>query len=348
MIPIDIRPESRILIVAPHPDDECIGAGGVLVKYAAQCDVVLLTNGCACNPERPKEENAAIRHEEFTHEMVFAGVHRYWEIGIEDGTLAEHADCLLDFDLAPYDIIFTANHLDNHADHRAAFECLRRALAKQACHPTVYEYEIATPFAAVSEYLDLTDTMEQKLALIRFHQSQLESLDYVKLARSLASYRAVKAAGETYVEAYARASIEENQNNAELQRITSQFQRTKQVSEVMYRWLCLLASGRTIEKILLEKDYHIVALYGYTPLARILMKTLKNSGVKIAYLIDRKAASLHVPDTTVLHPEDYLTNVDVVVITVLHDVQEISKLLMQKGLRSESADQLLQEADCNT
>lgn len=340
MIPIDIRPESRILIVAPHPDDECIGAGGVLVKYAAQCDVVLLTNGCACNPKRPKEENADIRHEEFVREMAAAGVHRFWELGVDDGTLAEHADCLLEFDLASYDIIFTANHLDNHADHRAAFTCLRQALAKQDCHPAVYEYEIATPFASVSEYLDLTDAMERKLALIRFHQSQLESLDYVKLAQSLASYRAVKAAGCTYVEAYARASLEETQADAELRRITSQMQRTKQMYEVMYHWLCLLASGGTMEKILLEKDYHIVALYGYTPLARILMKTLQNSRVKIAYLIDRKAASLHVPDMTVLHTEDHLASVDVVVITVLHDAQEISKMLMQKGLKSKTMDQI--------
>ena len=37
--------KDRILIVAPHPDDEAIGCGGILALYGDQCDVLILTDG---------------------------------------------------------------------------------------------------------------------------------------------------------------------------------------------------------------------------------------------------------------------------------------------------------------
>ena len=342
MIPIDIRPESRILIVAPHPDDECIGAGGVLVKYAAQCDVVLLTNGCACNPERSKEENIATRRGEFASEMAVAGVHRHWSLGIDDGTLAEHADCLLDFDLAPYDVIFTANHLDNHADHRAAFECLRHALQVQALSPAVYEYEIATPLASVSDYLDATDVMERKLDLIRFHQSQLASLDYVKLARSLASYRAVKTSACSYVEAYARAEMTEGSGSAELRRITSQMQRYQQMYQVAQQWLDLVARHQTIEEVLRKRKCRRIAVYGYTPFARGLISMLRGSHVKVAYVIDRKGQALEAAaGMPVAAPSQAAQPVDLVIVTALQGDAASKEMLAEKHLRAESLRDVL-------
>ena len=42
---INICSDEKILIVAPHPDDECIGAGGILCTYTNQCEVIVLTDG---------------------------------------------------------------------------------------------------------------------------------------------------------------------------------------------------------------------------------------------------------------------------------------------------------------
>ena len=46
---INIKSNDKILIVAPHPDDECIGTGGILCKYHKQCTVIVLTDGALGN-----------------------------------------------------------------------------------------------------------------------------------------------------------------------------------------------------------------------------------------------------------------------------------------------------------
>ena len=44
-LPIVIDSEDKIAIIAPHPDDECIGVGGILSLYPELCDVFVLTDG---------------------------------------------------------------------------------------------------------------------------------------------------------------------------------------------------------------------------------------------------------------------------------------------------------------
>ena len=333
MIPIDIREDTRILIVAPHPDDECIGAGGVLARYGAQCDVVLLTNGCACDPMQPQEDVIATRHAEFLREMEMAGVHQFWELGIEDETLMQHTDCLTAFDFAPYDMVFVTNHADNHPDHQAAAACVRRALVVQHLAPAVYEYEIATPLAAPDEYLDITDVIKRKLALIRCHASQVALLDYVTLAQSINAYRAVRDKRMTHAEAYARMDLEASEAG-DLARLANQKQRFQHLYHIACRWLEHVAEGERIVDALETKGVRTVALYGDTPFARIFARALKGTSVEVAYLIDRKGTSKQLPEIRTLRPDEELPDVDLVIIMIGHDVETIKKDLREKGLRS--------------
>lgn len=58
---LNVKKDTRILIIAPHPDDESIGLGGFLTEYAANCDVIVATNGALGNPEWSEEKTISVR-----------------------------------------------------------------------------------------------------------------------------------------------------------------------------------------------------------------------------------------------------------------------------------------------
>lgn len=88
----------NFVVLAAHPDDETLGAGGLLARLqtlGAEVDVLLCTAGEASHPGSPTvspEELTAIRLAEFAAALGSMGLKDRWRyLGLPDGGLAEHA-----------------------------------------------------------------------------------------------------------------------------------------------------------------------------------------------------------------------------------------------------------------
>ncbi|MBR5670159.1 PIG-L family deacetylase [Candidatus Saccharibacteria bacterium] len=107
----------RTVVLAPHPDDESIWCGGLLLKYRP--DVVVLTDGRYGGEDGREAETTRIRHKELAVAMRLAGVTSYCELGIEDGRLAEadFGKIARKVRLDDYDVIICPAPHDSHPDH---------------------------------------------------------------------------------------------------------------------------------------------------------------------------------------------------------------------------------------
>jgi LmbE family N-acetylglucosaminyl deacetylase len=128
----------RAVVVAAHPDDETLGASGVLQRLHEQgtiVELVVATDGEAAFPALSAAERADLgrcRRREL-HESLRAqglGDTRVRWLGLPDSALAEHQDdlvALLAEPLADADVCLAPWPHDPHPDHRAAGRAAGRA-----------------------------------------------------------------------------------------------------------------------------------------------------------------------------------------------------------------------------
>ena len=147
--PLDMAVE-RLVVLAAHPDDETLGAGGLIaVADAAGVDVsvIVATDGEASHPGTadPAGMGARRRLEVVAALRELAPRARLRFLGLPDGGLRENADALraaLDFELGamPFSVLLAAPWWgDGHRDHRIAGEA---ALAVQGPGVRVVGYPI--------------------------------------------------------------------------------------------------------------------------------------------------------------------------------------------------------------
>lgn len=185
-----IEQNESILIVAPHPDDESIGCGGLLIKYPYNCSVWVLTDGRFGCVKGRESETADRRANEFKTEMNSLGIDDYRMFGIYDTTLPDNTQLLIHEDFTCFDRVFVTNKYDEHPDHAAAYQIVRNAINYQGYKGRLFQYEVGTPLTKGTCILDITDVIDKKCELIAMNQSQMEMLDYTKISRCLNSFRA--------------------------------------------------------------------------------------------------------------------------------------------------------------
>lgn len=116
-------------VVAPHPDDEVLLAGGLLALLAQRgrlAHVVAVTDGEASHPRStrwPVDALAAARREETARALAqLAPGTPLQRLGVPDGGVAKHERDLairLASLFGPRDVVLTTWRLDGHPDHEA-------------------------------------------------------------------------------------------------------------------------------------------------------------------------------------------------------------------------------------
>jgi LmbE family N-acetylglucosaminyl deacetylase len=199
----DTLPGQKVLVVAPHPDDEAIGCGGTIVRHVAAGGTVE-TVVCTMDNERKKEAVAA---------ATVLGVKNTVFLDYEIESLAHQktlAERLLQvFTTTKPDIIFVPFWFDNHTDHRAVNDALITIAGEQKIDAMIYAYPVWFPLYP-NVLVDIGPVWESKKKAIECYPSQLATRDYVAMSRSLGQYWAkVKGRGLDVVETFFRASFSE-------------------------------------------------------------------------------------------------------------------------------------------
>lgn len=200
---INILPEDNILIIAPHPDDESIGCGGLMILYPNQCDVLLITDGRHGHTGEylgKEDELVSIRKKEILKALTHVKINTFYVLDLPDGKTIENEDIVKNFNYNPYDYVFIPNRFDGNRDHAALFEILSK-YKKNSANFKLVEYEVGTLLEFPVWTLDISNVMNEKLSMISEHTSQLHDINYIKTVEALNSYRGGYN-GVQYAEAY--------------------------------------------------------------------------------------------------------------------------------------------------
>jgi LmbE family N-acetylglucosaminyl deacetylase len=160
-----------VLAVGAHPDDVELGCGATLLRHVAQGDrvtILVLTTGQRGQVEgmsRPAEQEAAAAQ---------LGAELRWG-DFQDGSVPDGPETVTVIDEAiaatGAEVLYTHAANDTHQDHRSTAIA---SLAAARRLPTVLQYE--TPSTQSFEptiYVDVAATVDEKLAVMRSHLSQV-------------------------------------------------------------------------------------------------------------------------------------------------------------------------------
>lgn len=184
----------RILAISPHPDDESIGAGALLLAHRDIADIhlVCLFNGRGGGSlgagDWTQTDLMRTRADEFSRVGAMLNARSSYQLGLE----AQQFDAAVDrlhtlIEQIEPDVILLPWFLDGHEDHRQANRIYAKACVDLKA--TVFAYEIWT-LLEPNAVLDMTDLLDRKLELIGLYESQIRTVDYIAYARALAQLRA--------------------------------------------------------------------------------------------------------------------------------------------------------------
>ena len=223
-------PESAMAIVA-HPDDIEFSCSGLLARWAkagARISYVLCTSGEVgiAEPGMTKGQAAEIREEEQRAAAEIVGATEVVFLGEPDGMLQATIELRkrLVYEIRRFrpevvitgdpTIVWAGDDYINHPDHRAAATAALDATFPAAGQPNLFEELEAegvtahkprkvyvTSWGEAELFINITETIDQKVASLRAHKSQMKDWDPEREIKAWAAERA-KGKEMEYAEGY--------------------------------------------------------------------------------------------------------------------------------------------------
>jgi len=184
----------NILAIGAHPDDIEYGCGGALLRYAQKHSVYLYVatrGGAGGDPEvREREQEKAA--EIMGAREIFGGGYQDTEVPLGQDIIHNIEQVLRRIEP---DLIFVHYRDDTHQDHRNLSDC---TLSATRYVPNLLFYEVpATQNFSPTVFVDIESVLEEKMALLKAHASQItktniKDLTILESARSNANFRGIQ------------------------------------------------------------------------------------------------------------------------------------------------------------
>ena len=199
LLPLDdcLAATERLVVVAPHPDDEVLSCGGLLQMHAARGGsvlVVAVTDGEASHrgsAHWTASRLAPVRRLESSNGLAQLGIPFSWvtRLSLPDGGVARlHQQLMtaLTHLLRPTDLVVATWRLDGHPDHDAVGEAAAQACSAVGCRlaeAPVWMWHWGAPAGTLIPWERLCGVrlsgaaQERKSRALAAHRSQLTLRD---------------------------------------------------------------------------------------------------------------------------------------------------------------------------
>jgi LmbE family N-acetylglucosaminyl deacetylase len=175
-----------VLVICAHNDDQVIGAGGTLLKYALEgksFKTLVFSYGEKTHPYLKSEVISKIRFKEGVKSDRILGGSGITCFGLKDFSLKrelKRKDIKKKFsDFLKKENpkkIFTHSLKDSHPDHKAVFNLVKNSIEKKEIVCDVYSFDVWSLFSSgrnsAKLVVDVTSTFEQKLEALLIQKSQ--------------------------------------------------------------------------------------------------------------------------------------------------------------------------------
>lgn len=210
----------NVLVVAVHPDDETLGAGGTLLKYASLGYSLhwLIVTGAkeeyGYDVDRVKTREKEI--EQVSLMYNFDSVHQlnFKPAGLDTYSISDIIEAVSSvFNKVQPDIVILPNMTDAHSDHsvafNAAFSCtktfrypfVKTILTMEVLSETNFGYP--QDFLA-TYFVDISSTFERKIEIMKEYRSELNAHPFPRSIRAIESLSTLRGSqvGVNYAEAF--------------------------------------------------------------------------------------------------------------------------------------------------
>lgn len=186
----------KVLAIGAHPDDIEVGCAGTLMKYSKyghEIFLLIITEGHKGGDakQRCAEQNKAAEILK-PKEVMWAG-YKDTELSPNMNQLIHDIEVVLN--RVKPDFTFTNFGDDTHQDHRAL--CRATVSATRYIKNVIFYETPTTLDFSPTVFVDIKETIEEKVAMLLAHKSQvlktnIEGLSIVDAARSTAMFRGIQ------------------------------------------------------------------------------------------------------------------------------------------------------------
>lgn len=219
----------KVLVVAPHPDDELLGCGGTLLQYLADgatlgwIIVTSMTEALGWQPDAVGRRAAQV---EQVRQCLKIERENHFQLnfppsGLDSIPLSEIVGRISGvFESFAPDVVFVPHPGDAHSDHRVSFDAaiactkwfrspsIKRVLSYETVSETDAGLDLTRPFQPTVFY-DVSNTIDQKCQLLQIYESEIDEFPFPRSEKNIRALAAHRGAQVGFVAAEAFSLLRE-------------------------------------------------------------------------------------------------------------------------------------------